>query len=128
MALLYGLWTHFGALGWGCFGVITVLAALGQYFAVVIPRRDAASEGLTVPEQLIAFVVAVIGAFVVPIIGLFVGFALAVFALRWRASGDRQAALASTKVVLKAMGRASIAQAACVIGMIVAWGVWWQFG
>jgi uncharacterized protein len=122
--LVYGIDHGMSTVGWIALVICTILLVVGTYLGFRIPQKDAASEGLTIPDQLLALVLAIIGAFVIPVVGLAIGFVLGVYLMRLRATGTTAAAMASTKVILVSMLKASAVQAICGVGMLATWVAW----
>lgn len=122
--LLYGIERGFGTVGLIVMAICTVLLVVGTYLGFRIPQKDAATTGLTTGAQLFALALGIIGAFVIPVVGLPLGFVLGVFLARQKATADVNAAWESTKLILRSMLKASLVQAICGAGMLVAWLGW----
>lgn len=122
--LVYGLARGFGVGGWVVMIVSTALLALGTYWSIRIPQREARETGLTFGGQLLALAVGIVGAFIIPVFGLPFGFVLGVYLLRLRATGDSVAALDSTRLIMKALIKASGLQALCGVAIAFCWVVW----
>lgn len=122
--VVFGLVLGFGVEGWLAMAIATSLAVLGIYLGIRIPQRTAALGGLSIRGQLVGLALAVIGFFALPVIGAPVGFVGGVWIVRRRDTGDGRAAWVSTRETIRAMFRASAAQALCGLGMGLAWAVW----
>lgn len=122
--LVYGILLGFGWAGWTAMMLATLLVVAGTYLGLRIPQRSAAGTGLSIGAQLLAVGLAVVGLVVFPPFGFAIGFVLAVYLVRWRATGDRSEAWSSTKTIIGALLRASAAQVACAVVMFIVWGAW----
>lgn len=122
--LVFGLIDGFGPIGWAAFVGTTGLLILGTYLGLRIPQRDAASQGLSLWDQLFAAALAIIGAFVIPVIGIPIGFALGVFLTQLRHTPKLRFAWKATVRTLKSLGKATLVQAACGMGILVLWIAW----
>lgn len=122
--LVYGVLLGFGWAGWVAMTLATLLVAAGTYLGLRIPQRSASGTGLSIGAQLLALGLAVVGLVVFPPFGFAIGFVLAVYLVRWRATGDRSEAWSSTKTIIGALVRASAAQVACAVVMFIVWGGW----
>lgn len=120
----YGVLVGFGWAGWAAMAVATALVGLGLYLNIRIPQRSASGVGLTVKAQVVAVTLALAGFFLLPPFGAPVGFVLGVFLMRLNTTGSRTEAWTSTKTIVAALLRASLAQFACGVGMFVAWLGW----
>jgi len=120
----YGLVVGFDLVAWVAIIASTGLLGLGLYLNVRIPQKSAAAAGLGIPAQLFGLALAVVGFFVVPIVGFPLGFVLGVFVVRYRSTRDTSRAWSSTTKTIGAIIRASAAQAACGLGMVVVWALW----
>lgn len=122
--LVFGLIDGFGPVGWVAFAASTGLLIMGTYLGLRIPQRDAADQGLSLWDQLFAALLAIIGAFVVPVVGLPLGFALGVFLAQLRRTPELRSAWAATVRTLKSLGKATLVQAACGMGILMLWIAW----
>lgn len=122
--LVFGLIDGFGLVGWVAFAASTVLLIVGTYLGLRIPQRDAAAQGLSIWDQLFAAALAIIGAFLVPVVGIPLGFALGVFLAQFRRTPQLRPAWSATVRTLKSLGKATLVQAACGMGILVLWILW----
>jgi uncharacterized protein len=120
----YGIALGFGVPGWIAMAIASALVVLGLYLNVRIPQRSAAGTGLSVRAQLVAVGLAVVGFFTFPPFGVPIGFVGGVYLMRLQATGDRSQAWSSTKTIVGALIRASIAQFACAVAMFLVWAGW----
>lgn len=123
-ALLYGLTTEFGSLGWTAMAAITVLAALGIGASFVLPERAGAASGASRSTRLFAGVTGVVGFFVIPIIGFPIGACAGVLLAQYRETADLSEATRATVNVLKGFGVGMIAELGAGLAMVLVWLAW----
>jgi uncharacterized protein YqgC (DUF456 family) len=127
-ALVYGLATGFGAVGWSAFALITLLGALGVVAGLVLPHRAAGASGAVRWSVWFAFAVGVVGFFVVPIVGLPLGVVLGLFVAELARTRRADAAWRSTWATLKAFGVSALVQVAAGLTMAAVWVAWVLLG
>lgn len=127
-ALVFGLMSGFGVLGWVSFAVITVVFVIGMAAGVVLPKRSLEAAGAPRSTMLAGVAAGIIGFFVVPVVGLPLGAALGVWLAERSRLGDPQAAWGSTRSVLVGFGAGALAQVAAGIAMAVTWSIWALLG
>lgn len=121
-AVVYGAVSGFDPTAWITLTVITVGLLSAFYFGIRIPQRSGA--GLDLRYQILAFALAVVGIFVIPGLGAPIGFALGIWLGHWHTTNDVATANQATMRTVKALVKASAAQFACALGMVLAWTVW----
>ena len=107
--------------GWVVFAVAAGCLLVGAVVKYAVPGRRLKA---TVPTRtlLVGAACAVVGFFVVPVVGALVGFPLGVYAAeRARVGGD--AAWASTKAALRAIGTSIMIELAAGLAATVVWVV-----
>jgi uncharacterized protein YqgC (DUF456 family) len=115
------LWQGADPVGWTVAGVLTLLFATGSAATIVLPARRGREAGAT-PRTLATVVLgAIIGFLVLPIFGLLVGALAGLYLGEWGRLGDRVAAGASTRAVLKAYGFGVLVELVLATLML---GVW----
>ena len=123
-ALIYGVVEGFGAVGWICFVLITVVGIAGMVAAVVVPKRHVVGGGAPFSTTVVGAVGAVIGFFLIPIIGLVVGGVLGVLLAERVRTRSWEAAWASTKRALVGFGLSALVQFGAGVVMMMTWVAW----
>jgi uncharacterized protein YqgC (DUF456 family) len=123
-ALVFGLATGFGAVGWTAFALITVVAALGMVAGFVLPHRAAGASGAARWSVWFAFAAGVVGFFVIPVVGLIVGTVVGLLAAELVRTKDLHRAWESTWATLKGFGVSTLVQLAAGLTMAVVWVAW----
>jgi uncharacterized protein YqgC (DUF456 family) len=123
-ALGYGIATGFDTLGWIMFAVMTVLMIAGSQLDHLLMGAQAYKKGAPLWAILIALVMYIAGSFVVPIIGGIVAAILALFAVEWLRTRDRQKAFESVKGMVTGFAVAVAVRFVAGVMMIGSWLVW----
>lgn len=123
-ALLYGIMTDFGGVGWTAIIAITLLAVVGMVASIVLPDRAGAAAGASRSTRLFAGLLGLVGFFVVPVIGFPLGACLGVLIAQYRQTDDWDAAVQSTVAVLKGFGVGIIAELGAGLTMVLVWVAW----
>lgn len=123
-ALLYGLTTMFGGVGWTAMTAITVLGLLGIAASLVLPDRAGAAAGASTSTRLFAGVAGIVGFFVIPVVGFVIGACLGVLLAQYRRTADWDGAVRSTVAVLKGFGVGMLAELAAGVAMVLVWVAW----
>ena len=123
-ALVYGVVEGFGAVGWICFTIITLVGIAGLVAAVVVPKRHVEGGGAPFSTIVVGAIGAVIGFFLIPIIGLIVGGVLGVLAAERLRTQDWGLAWASTKRALIGFGLGALVQMGAGVVMMLTWIAW----
>jgi len=123
-ALLYGIMTHFGSLGWTAMAAITLLAIVGIAASIVLPDRAGAAAGASPATRLFAGLLGLIGFFVVPVIGFPLFACLGVLIAQYRETDDWGTAVDSTVAVLKGFGVGILAELGAGLAMVFMWVAW----
>jgi uncharacterized protein YqgC (DUF456 family) len=123
-ALLYGIATEFGRLGWMAMIAITLLLAVGMAASIVLPDRAGAAAGASRSTRLFAGLLGLIGFFVVPVIGFPLGACLGVLIAQYRQTDDWDGAIRSTIAVLKGFGVGILAELGAGLAMVLVWVAW----
>lgn len=123
-ALLYGVMTSFGGLGWTAMVAITLLAIVGMAASIVLPDRAGAAAGASRSTRLFAGLLGLIGFFVVPVIGFPLGACLGVLLAQYRLTEDWDGAVGSTVAVLKGFGVGILAELGAGMAMVMVWIAW----
>ena len=123
-ALVYGVVEGFGAIGWICFGLITVIGIAGLVAGVVVPKRHVEGGGAPFSTIVTGAIGAVIGFFVIPVVGLVVGGVVGVLIAERVRTGDWQQAWASTKRALIGFGLGALVQRGAGVVMMLTWVAW----
>jgi uncharacterized protein YqgC (DUF456 family) len=123
-ALLYGIATEFGRLGWMAMIAITLLLAVGMAASIVLPDRAGAAAGASRSTRLFAGLLGLIGFFVVPVIGFPLGACLGVLIAQYRQTDDWDSAVRSTIAVLKGFGVGILAELGAGLAMVLVWVAW----
>lgn len=123
-ALLYGVLTGLGGVGWTAMAAITVLAAMGVAASIVLPDRAGAAAGASRSTRLFAGVLGLVGFFVIPVIGFPLGACAGVLIAQYRRTADFDGAVRSTVAVLKGFGAGLIAELAAGLAMVLVWVAW----
>jgi hypothetical protein len=123
-ALLYGITTAFGSVGWAAMIAITLLAVIGMAAAFVLPDRAGAAAGASRTTRLFAGLLGLIGFFVVPVIGFPLGACLGVLLAQYRRTADWDGAVQSTVAVLKGFGVGLLAEMGAGFAMVLIWVAW----
>ncbi|HSK59253.1 MAG TPA: DUF456 domain-containing protein [Actinomycetospora sp.] len=123
-ALLYGITTDFGNVGWTAMIAITVLGVIGMAASLVLPDRAGAAAGASRSTRLFAGLLGLVGFFVVPVIGFPLGACLGVLVAQYRRTADWDGAVRSTIAVLKGFGVGLLAELAAGLAMVLVWVAW----
>jgi uncharacterized protein YqgC (DUF456 family) len=123
-ALLYGIMTDFGGIGWTAMVAITLLVIVGMAASIVLPDRAGAAAGASRATRLFAGLLGLLGFFVVPVIGFPLFACLGVLIAQYRESDDWEAAVDSTVAVLKGFGVGILAELGAGLAMVLVWVAW----
>lgn len=123
-ALIYGITTTFGSVGWAAMIAITLLGVIGMAAGFVLPDRAGAAAGASRSTRLFAGVLGLVGFFVVPVIGFPLGACLGVLAAQYRRTDDWDGAVRSTVAVLKGFGVGMLAEMGAGFAMVLVWVAW----
>ncbi|HSK90775.1 MAG TPA: DUF456 domain-containing protein [Euzebyales bacterium] len=123
-ALLYGIMTTFGTLGWAAMAAITVLAVIGMAASIVLPDRAGAAAGASRSTRLFAGLAGLVGFFVIPVIGFPIGICLGVLLAQYRRTGDWDGAVQSTVAVLKGVGAGILVELGAGLAIVPIWIAW----
>jgi hypothetical protein len=123
-ALLYGITTTFGSVGWAAMIAITLLGVIGVAAAFVLPDRAGAAAGASRSTRLLAGLLGIVGFFVVPVIGFPLGACLGVLLAQYRQTDDWDGAVRSTVAVLKGFGVGMLAELGAGLAMVLVWVAW----
>jgi len=123
-ALLYGITTAFGSVGWAAMIAITLLGVIGMAAAFVLPDRAGAAAGASRTTRLFAGLLGLVGFFVVPVIGFPLGACLGVLLAQYRRTADWDGAVRSTVAVLKGFGVGLLAEMGAGFAMVLVWVAW----
>ena len=123
-ALVYGLATGFGPIGWVAFGLITLIGAAGLALGTVLPHRRAATTGAPRSTIVVGLLAGIVGFFVIPIIGLPIGAALGVLLMERRRLRDWSRAWAATKQLMIGFGIGALLQSGAGVAMMACWIGW----
>lgn len=107
--------------GWAVLAVATVAIGIGQVVKVLVPHRRLRDAGVPRQTLLAGLVLAIAGFFLVPVVGFFLGFPLGVYLEEHRRLREHDAAWASTKHALRAMG---LSMAIELVSALVAASAW----
>lgn len=108
-----------GPAAWLVLGTLTLLFAGGTAAHYVLPARSLPDAPRSV--LLLGLAGAVVGMVVVPVVGFAAGGFAAVFLAELRRTGDRAAALASTRRVLLAFGKGMLIEIGAGVLMVLTW-------
>lgn len=111
------------ATGWSIAAVLTLLLVAGTAATWWLPARTGLRGGAAPRSFLLAGVGAVVGFVVVPVVGFLLG-ALAGLAVgEWSRQGSWDAALATTRQVLRAYGIGVLVELGAGLTMVAVWVV-----
>lgn len=122
--LVFGLIDGFDATAWVAMTVITVAAIAGTAAGVYLPQRTVAAGGLSVPAQLFALALGVVGFFAIPVIGAVLGFVGGVFVAALAQERDVPVAWRSTVAALRGIAIGSAVQFGAGMAMAIVWIAW----
>jgi uncharacterized protein len=123
-ALVYGLATGPGPIGWILFSLITLVGIAGLVLGTVLPHRRVAAQGAPASTILAGILVGLIGFFVIPIVGLPVGVGVGIMLAERRRLGSWDRAWAATKRSIVGFGIGALVQFGAGVAMIGLWIVW----
>jgi uncharacterized protein len=123
-ALLYGIMTDFGGIGWTAMVAITLLVIVGMAASIVLPDRAGAAAGASRATRLFAGLLGLLGFFVVPVIGFPLFACLGVLIAQYRETDDWETAVDSTVAVLKGFGVGILAELGAGLAMVLVWVAW----
>ncbi len=123
-AVAYGITTGFGAVGWVCLAVVTVVGAAGIAAGFVLPHRAARHAGAARISIVLGLLGAIVGFFVVPVVGFPLGGALGIYVAEQVRLHDLRAAGRATWATIVGFGVGSLAQLAAGLAMVGCWAVW----
>jgi uncharacterized protein YqgC (DUF456 family) len=123
-ALLYGIMTGFGGIGWTAMIAITLLVVVGMVASIVLPDRAGAAAGASPGTRLFAGLLGLIGFFVIPVVGFPLFACLGVLIAQYRETDDWQGAVDSTVAVLKGFGVGILAELGAGLAMVLVWIAW----
>ena len=123
-ALVYGLMSGFGSVGWSFMIAITLLMAGGIVAGIVLPHQRVGAAGAPKSTLVTGIVLGVVGFFVIPIIGLPLGAALGVLLAERSRSNDWGVAWASTKTLIIGFGIGVLVQFVAGLAMVGCWVAW----
>ncbi len=126
VALVYGLVTEFGVLGWVMFAFLTVLMIAGSLLDNVLMGASAHKEGAPWWAVILALLAAIVGSFIlpIPIVGGVIAALLTLFLIELARRKDARQALNSLKGMLVGWGWAFVFRFIIGLVMIGLWMIW----
>ncbi|HTX89796.1 MAG TPA: DUF456 domain-containing protein [Anaerolineales bacterium] len=125
-ALVFGIVSGFGTLGWVMFGLMTFFMLAGTIVDNVLMGAQAHKEGAPWWAVMLALLAALVGGFFIPIpiVGGILAGLLTLFGIEWIRRKDWRKALTSLKGMLVGWGWAFVIR--FIIGMIMIglWLIW----
>jgi uncharacterized protein len=106
---------------WVVLGAATLAIGGSQVVKYLVPHRRLRDAGVPRRSIVVGLIAAVIGFFLIPVVGLFVGFPAGVYLEELRRLRRHDAAWASTREALRAVGLSLIIELA---GTMLAAAVW----
>jgi uncharacterized protein len=106
---------------WVVLGAATLAIGGSQVVKYLVPHRRLRDAGVPRRSIVVGLIAAVIGFFVIPVVGLFVGFPAGVYLEELRRLRRHDAAWASTREALRAVGISMLIELA---GTMLAAAVW----
>ena len=123
-ALVYGVATDFGPVGWVCFAIITILGIAGMAAGFVVPQRQVKEGGAPFSTTVVGVIGGIIGFFVIPVIGIVVGAVVGILLAERARTRDWSLAWASTKRALVGFGIGALVQMGAGVLMMLVWIAW----
>ena len=123
-ALVYGVVAGFGAVGWACFVIITLVGVGGMVAGVVVPQRHVQGGGAPFSTSVVGIIGGIIGFFVIPIVGIVVGAVVGILIAERMRTRDWGEAWASTKRALVGFGVGALVQMGAGVVMMLTWVAW----
>lgn len=108
-------------IAWYVLAGSSAVLALGHLLRRLAPGRRLADSDAVRQTLATAGLYAIAGFFVLPVVGGLLGFAAALYAQQRARLGSRRAAVASTRVVLRAVGLAVLAELFTCLMVVGAW-------
>jgi uncharacterized protein YqgC (DUF456 family) len=127
-ALVYGVVERFGAVGWICFAIITLVGIGGMVAGFVVPQRKVQGGGAPFSTSVIGMIGGITGFFVIPIVGIVVGAVVGILVAERLRTGDWTEAWASTKRALIGFGVGALVQMGAGVVMMLTWVAWVLIG
>jgi uncharacterized protein len=127
-ALIYGVGSGFGVVGWVATATISLAAVGGMGASAYLPQRTATATGVPWWGQVIAAVLAVTGLFVIPIVGAPVGFAAGILVTMTVLRRDLREGWQASSAAIRSMLLASVVQFTSGLLMVVVWLAWVLLG
>jgi len=124
VALLYGLVSGFGTLGWVIFAVLTVLMVLASVADNVFMGAKARQEGASWASIGLALLAGVLGTMIFPPIGGLIAAPLVLFLGEYQRLKDTEKAIAVVRGLVIGWGWAFLVRFGIGVVMIVLWGAW----
>jgi uncharacterized protein YqgC (DUF456 family) len=122
--LAYGLIVGFGQVGIGVMVAFTLIVGISVAKSVLLPRRMASGNDVSIWSQLVAVVGAVVGFFVIPIVGIVLGALVGLFLAEWIKHRELGPAWVGTKAVAKAFGLSALIDVGLGLVMFALWSGW----
>jgi uncharacterized protein YqgC (DUF456 family) len=124
VALLYGVVSGFGTLGWVIFAVLTVLMVLASVADNVLMGAKARKEGASWVSIGLALLAGVLGMMIFPPIGGLIAAPLVLFLGEYQRLKDTEKAIAVVRGLVLGWGWAFLVRFGIGVVMIVLWGAW----
>lgn len=119
--LAWAIFSDAGGGRWLVFGLVTLIAAVGEFAKYMWPGRRLKQSGVPNKSLVIGGLLGIVGFFVIPIVGLPVGFVLGIWLSEQTRLKDGRSAWASTRHALKAVGLSLLIELAAALTIA---GVW----
>jgi hypothetical protein len=127
-ALVYGLVSGFGTLGWVMFALITVLMVAAVLADNILMGAKAREKGAAWSSIIVALVSGVVFTLIFPPIGGLIAAPLVLFLMEFRRLGDSTEATRIVKALLLGWGLAFLARFGIGVVMLILWGIWVFWG
>lgn len=124
VALLYGVVSGFGTLGWVIFAVLTVLMVLASVADNVFMGAKARKEGASWVSIGLALLAGVLGMMIFPPLGGLIAAPLVLFLSEYQRLKDTEKAIAVVRGLVLGWGWAFLVRFGIGVVMIVLWGAW----
>jgi uncharacterized protein len=124
VALLFGIASGFGTLGWIVFAILTVLMIFSSLADNIFMGAKAREQGASWVSIGLALGTAIVGTIIFPPVGGLIGAPLVLFLAEYNRVHDRDKALDTVKALAIGWGWAFVIRFGIGVVMILLWGVW----
>ncbi len=124
VALLYGIVSGFGTVGWIIFAILTILMIAGALADNIFMGAKAREQGASWVSIGLALGAGIVGTMVFPPVGGLIGAPVVLFLAEYYRLKDQATAWKTVKALAIGWGWSIVARFGIGVVMIILWGIW----